>query len=97
MSLTIKNMTAVRLVRELAECTSQTQTSAIESAVRTALAELDAKAPHGQGAARLDRARAILAEIDASLTDEDRADLTRAEATMHGGAGLFAQSLPPLP
>jgi antitoxin VapB len=90
MSLNIKNVTTVSLVRELAERTNQTQTSAIENAVRAALAELDSKATHGQGAARLDRARAVLAEIDASLTDEDRADLKRAEATMYDNAGLFA-------
>jgi len=90
MSLTIKNTTTVSLVRELAERTGQTQTNAIENAVRAALAELDTEALHDEAAARLDRARAILAEIDASLTDEDRADLKRAEATMYDNAGLFA-------
>lgn len=55
MSLNIKNETVHGLVRQLAELTGQSQTSAIEDAVRRRLAEIQGDAER----ARAERARRI--------------------------------------
>jgi antitoxin VapB len=69
MSLNIKNEEIHRLVRQLAELTGQSQTSAVEDAVRRRLAELTAD----QAA---ERRRAKIAEIvqraqEAAATDPE--------------------------
>lgn len=81
MSLNIKNEQTHRLVRQLAELTGQTQTSAVEDAVRRRLEELESDGSRQQRLAALtdivDRAQAIVAtdrtwraiDFDADLYD----------------------------
>jgi antitoxin VapB len=57
MSLNIKNETTHALVRQLAELTGQSQTSAVEDAVRRRIAELE-----GAKDAEVERKRAAIRE-----------------------------------
>ncbi|MEQ6898003.1 type II toxin-antitoxin system VapB family antitoxin [Microbacterium sp. KR10-403] len=96
MSLNIKNERTHALVRELAERTGMSQTSAVEDAVRRRLAELGAPT----GAARrpdfspeeVARRRAavhrILEEFWADTTPEQRASLATAEDDLYDDLGL---------
>ena len=65
MSLNIKNEETHRLVRRLAELTGQSQTSAVEDAVRRRLAELESEGSREARAAAVgrivERARSIAA------------------------------------
>ncbi|WP_297080829.1 type II toxin-antitoxin system VapB family antitoxin [uncultured Demequina sp.] len=88
MALNIKNEATVALVRELAEKTGQSQTSAIESAVREALQRVADDDHASRAQERYDRAMAIVKEIDASLTDEDRERLRTAQDDMYDEDGL---------
>lgn len=83
MSLNIKNERTHRLVRELAEATGASQTSAVEDAVARRLAEVRAGA--AGGGTRVD---AVLARIRAELTEEDRVALRHAAAELYDDAGL---------
>jgi antitoxin VapB len=66
-SLNIKNEETHRLVRRLAELTGQSQTGAVEDAVRRRLAELD-----DDREARVQRILDIAREASAAMTPEDR-------------------------
>lgn len=90
MALNIKNSTTVALVRELAEKTGQTQTSAIEQAVRAQLERLATDNHKRTSDERYQRAMKIVKEIDASMTDEDRAAIRQAQDDMYDEHGLFA-------
>lgn len=90
MALNIKNSTTVALVRELAERTGQTQTSAVEAAVRAQLERLDADKHKRTSDERYQRAMKIVEEIHASMTDEDRAAIRQAQEDMYDEHGLFA-------
>lgn len=88
MSLNIKNPRTVALVRELAERTGTSQTSAIENAVSAQLEGLEAHEGHRDAEARLARARAVLDDVDARLSDADRAAMRAAEHDLYDDAGL---------
>jgi antitoxin VapB len=69
MSLNIKNEETHRLVRQLAELTGQSQTSAVEDAVRRRLAELTHE---GDARRRYDRiAEAVRRAQEVAATDPD--------------------------
>ncbi|MFV0633434.1 type II toxin-antitoxin system VapB family antitoxin [Demequina sp.] len=89
MALNIKNEATVALVRELAEKTGQTQTSAIEAAVREALHRLTNDDHAHRAQERYDRAMEIVKEIDESLTDEDRKAIRFAQDELYDEDGLF--------
>ncbi|WP_159450222.1 type II toxin-antitoxin system VapB family antitoxin [Demequina sp. NBRC 110056] len=89
MALNIKNEATVALVRELAEKTGQTQTSAIETAVREALERLGDDDHARRTQERYDRAMVIIREIHASMTDEEREALRTAEDDLYDENGLF--------
>jgi antitoxin VapB len=88
MSLNIKNERTVRLVRELAERTGQSQTSAVESAVAAQLETLGASPNGSERERRNARARAALAELHATVTDADRAAARAAQQDLYDDAGL---------
>jgi antitoxin VapB len=67
MSLNIKNEETHRLVRQLAELTGQSQTSAVEDAVRRRLDELERA---GSRSARRDAMMRIARESSASIDPE---------------------------
>lgn len=73
MGLNIKNERVHELAREAARRSGRTQTSVIELALERFLAELDAPEDKAARRARIDL---ILADVDARLTDEDRAAMT---------------------
>lgn len=87
MSLNIKNERTVALVRELAALSGESQTSAVETAVYERLQAL--KNGHDpEREARNAKAHAILAELRASLTDEDHQAVIKAQAELYDDAGL---------
>ncbi len=88
MGLNIKNERTVRLVRELAERTGQSQTSAVEQAVAARLEALGASADGGARERRNARARAVLAELHATVSDADRAAVRAAQRDLYDDAGL---------
>lgn len=88
MGLNIKNERTVRLVRELAERTGQSQTSAVESAVAAQLETLGSAADGGERERRNARARAVLAELHETVTDADRAAVRAAQQDLYDDAGL---------
>ncbi|WP_084102774.1 type II toxin-antitoxin system VapB family antitoxin [Demequina sp. NBRC 110051] len=90
MALNIKNERTVALVRELADKTGQSQTSAIESAVQAELGRIAAEDHERRARERYDRAMAIVEEIHASMTDEDRAAIRQAEHDLYDEDGLYA-------
>ncbi len=71
MGLNIKNERVHALVRQAAARAGQTQTSVIETALERLLAELDKPDPEVMRA----KVDAILAAVDAEMTDEMRAAL----------------------
>lgn len=79
MSLNIKNERVCALAREVASRSGQTQTGAIESALEVYLSQLletderERRRREAERAARGKRVDNLLADIHASLTDEDRA------------------------
>jgi len=88
MALNIKNEATVALVRELAEKTGQSQTSAIESAVREALQRVADDDHASRAQERYDRAMEILKEIHTNMTDEQREALRTAQDDMYDEHGL---------
>jgi antitoxin VapB len=88
MALNIKNEATVALVRELAAKTGQSQTSAIETAVRAQLEQLAGDDHDRAAQERYDRAMAIIDEIDASMTDKERDALRTAQDDMYDEDGL---------
>lgn len=89
MSLNIKNERTVALVRELAAATGESQTSAVEQAVRERLERVTTTTQAGASAERLASARRLIAEIHKSMTDEDRAAIRSAQDDMYDENGLF--------
>lgn len=90
MSLNIKNPRTVALVRELAARTGQTQTAAIEDAVRSRIVELDSRqvTTDSQVSAKRARAERVLAELRGSITMEEKAGLRAAAADLYDAHGL---------
>lgn len=87
MSLNIKNEQTVALVRELAKLTGESQTSAVETAVYERLQAL--KRGHDpEREVRNAKARTILAELHASLTDADRQAIRVAQEDLYDDLGL---------
>lgn len=87
MSLNIKNERVHALAREAARRTGETQTSVIEQALERLLASLDA-APEDE--ARRARLSALMQEIRATTTDDDRRAAKRAMEDLYDDHGLPA-------
>ncbi len=87
MALNIKNERVCRLAKQAAELTGQSQVSVLEQALEAYLAEHDAAAAASRRRARVDR---LLAEIDARMTDEDRAAIQRNMDELYDENGLPA-------
>lgn len=92
MSLNIKNERTHTLVRQLADLTGASQTSAVEDAVQRRLDELlaerdDADREHAERRQRVDR---LLSDLRAELTEADRATLRGADADLYDDAGMPA-------
>lgn len=83
MSLNIKNERVHRLAREAARRSGKSQTSVIEEALERYLAALSTP-----DEARRDRLHALMADIRASVTDEDRAALQQTMDEMYDENGL---------
>ncbi len=90
MALNIKNEATVALVRELAQKTGQSQTSAIETAVRAHLNQLQGDDHDRKSQERYERAMAIIDELHANMTDEEREELRTTQDAMYDDNGLFA-------
>ncbi|SDR87751.1 type II toxin-antitoxin system VapB family antitoxin [Paraoerskovia marina] len=92
MSLNIKNERTHALVRQLAELTGTSQTSAVEGAVRRQLEAVLAERERSDEAAdaRRRRAGALIASLRADLTDADRAALRVADGDLFDESGLPA-------
>ncbi len=88
MAMNIKNQRVHDLAREAATLTGATQTSALESALESYLDGL--KDHDSQQGERLSRARELVAQIQGSLTDEDRAAMRRHLEEMYDDEGLPA-------
>ncbi|APE16742.1 hypothetical protein BOH72_17345 [Mycobacterium sp. WY10] len=87
MSLNIKNPQTVALVRELARRTGLSQTSAVEEAVRAKLAQLIS----GEGGdARRQKVDDLLAELDRSITAQQRKSIRKDETDLYDENGLPA-------
>ena len=86
MGLNIKNERTHALVRRLAEMTGQSQTSAVEDAVRRRIEELSRS--EGEAEARIKRALKIAEEFSAELTPEDREALLSADNDLYDDLGL---------
>lgn len=89
-SLNIKNERTVTLIRELAQRTGESQTAAVENAVRLRLAELARHRAADSSDEKRARAAQLLRELHGSLTDEDRAAVAQAQAQMYDDNGLPA-------
>jgi antitoxin VapB len=85
MSLNIKNERVHALAREAARRIGATQTSAIEQALEHLLASLDARA---DDEARRRRLTALMAEIRAETTEQDKAEAQRTMDQMYDAHGL---------
>lgn len=85
MSLNIKNERTVALVRELARHTGLSQTSAVEEAVRSKLAELEADRGRDARRAQVDR---LLGDLDRSLTSRQKQRIRREEKGLYDDHGL---------
>ena len=85
MSLNIKNERVCRLAKEAAALTGQTQVRVLEEALERFIEERS-KAAEAQE--RFHRTMALLAEIHATVTDEDRAAAKRFMDEMYDENGL---------
>jgi antitoxin VapB len=85
MSLNIKNERVHALAREAARRIGATQTSAIEQALEHLLASLDARVDD-EGRRR--RLTALMAEIRAETTEQDKAEAQRTMDQMYDAHGL---------
>lgn len=88
MGLNIKNEGTVALIRELAARTGRSQTGAVDDAVRSRIAELDAAEAGARTGARRAKADRLLAELQASITPRERAAVRAADAGMYDERGL---------
>ncbi|MCM3661419.1 type II toxin-antitoxin system VapB family antitoxin [Georgenia satyanarayanai] len=86
MGLNIKNERTHALVRQLAQLTGQSQTSAVEDAVRRRIEELSRTDEEVE--AKVDRIMQIAAEFSADLTAEDRAALWSGDDYFYDDLGL---------
>lgn len=84
MSLNIKNQRVHDLAREAARRTGKTQTGVIEEALERLLEDYDSPSADTKRA-RID---AILADIDANMTDEMRAAIRRDMDDLYDENGL---------
>jgi len=91
MALNIKNERTVALARELAELNGTSITSAIEDALEARLAQArTGETPVDRDrAARMARAREILAEIHENITDEQRELFRTADDYLYDENGLL--------
>jgi antitoxin VapB len=80
MSLNIKNEETLRLVRRLAELTGQSQTSAVEDAVRRRIDEIERERER-----RVERIMEIGRQASAAMTPEERARDWPADLYDEGG------------
>lgn len=92
MAMNIKNEHVHALAREAARRTGRSQTSVMEEALEAFVRRLDEAdgALERERDRRHDRTREILAEVDALLTDEDRAAMCRAAGDLYDDRGLPA-------
>lgn len=89
MGLNIKNPRTHQLVRDLAEATGQSQTAAVEDAVRRRLDELRAEdGPTAEERQRHERARRIVLAFRQDLTEQDRERLRTADDWLYDEQGL---------
>ena len=93
MSLNIKNEQTHALVRELAQLTGMSQTSAVEDAVRRRLDELRGgvqprRFSPAEEARKLAAIERIVADLHAETTPEQWANLERADADLYDELGL---------
>ena len=90
MAINIKNERTVALARELAELRGVTLTSAVEEALEARLREVRAESPFADNERERRRAaiRALVAEIQANITPEQREALRTAERDMYDEDGL---------
>ncbi|WP_100422448.1 type II toxin-antitoxin system VapB family antitoxin [Sediminihabitans luteus] len=90
MGLNIKNERTHALVRRLAEVTGQSQTSAVEDAVRRRLDEaLDADGlAAAERSSREQDVNRLLAEFRGALTDDDKERMGRTASELYDDAGL---------
>lgn len=87
MGLNIKNERVHELARQAARRTGATQTSAIEAALVSYLATLDAPTESEE---RQERLTSLLRMIDARLTNADRAAIRRDLKNLYDDHGLPA-------
>lgn len=85
-SLNIKNERTHALVRELAELTGMSQTSAVEDAVRRRLTAL--RSGDDLVERRVDEILQGLRAYQAELTDDDRDAIRRAQDDLYDESGL---------
>lgn len=86
MGLNIKNERTHALVRELAALTGESQTSAIEEAVRRRLEELQASDSASQSV--VGEIAAISTDFQRGLTPAQRTELLRGDEELYDDAGL---------
>jgi antitoxin VapB len=84
-SLNIKNERVCRLAKEAAALTGQSQVSVLEQALEAFIEE---RSKDAQAEERARRVFELLAEIHASITDEDRAAAKRFMEEMYDENGL---------
>ncbi len=88
MSLNIKNERTHALVRELAQRTGRSQTSAVEEAVRRHLADIGVDVEAEARADRLRAARSVVVSYRADVTEEDAARILNADHDLYDEVGL---------
>jgi len=88
MSLNIKNERTHALVKELAQRTGRSQTSAVEEAVRRYLSDVGVDVDAEARADRLRAARSVVAAYRADVSEEDMERIHHADHDLYDGAGL---------
>lgn len=88
MALNIKNEHVHALAREASQRAGVSQTSVIETALERYLADLKADDSSDERQQRTRRAKQLIHEIQASLTDDDRRDIRRAMDELYDVDGL---------
>ncbi|USQ75676.1 type II toxin-antitoxin system VapB family antitoxin [Ornithinimicrobium cryptoxanthini] len=89
MSLNIKNPTTHRLVRELAAATGQSQTAAVEDAVRRRLREVQSESgPTVEHRDRHARARRIAEAFREDLSEDELRRIRHSEDWLYDEHGL---------
>ncbi len=88
MSLNTKNERTHALVRELAQRTGRSQTSAVEEAVRRHLADIGVDVEAETRADRLRVARSVVAAYRADVSEEDAARILLADHDLYDEIGV---------